>query len=1079
MDLKIISAGAGSGKTYRLTQELTELLKTGVRPDGIIATTFTQKAAAELQERVRVKLLEEGFVQEADELSNALIGTVHGLGVKLLRRFSFEAGVSPQVDIIADEDRQQIFNKAVAMVLPAETIDRMERLCDALGLNKRARFDWRQEIRKISDTARANNFDAAVLRNSRDRSFATFEEFLPQPSTRSEKEWREEMQRQLTETIQALQDNADETKKTRSAVGTLRKFLSRLKTGRPLYWHEWAKVAKLGVGAKSREDMAALQEFAGSVESHPRFRRDIQAFIYNLFDLSISAIQEYEQYKRKRGLIDYIDMEALINQLLDRTEVRQVLREEIDLLLVDEFQDTSPIQLSIFWKLSALVPHAIWVGDPKQSIYGFRGADPAIMRALIEQTGGIDPANIQRHSWRSREDIVYAVNALFTRAFRSLPPEQVALQPKRRAQAGADTANKEDEPPGMIGALRHWHFEPEEGGRTNKAWMSQCIAHSLREFLDNEPVVFDKHEETYRKLQAGDVAVLCRTNPECQAMAEALHQAGLTAAISREGLLQTPEVKLILACLKFVLNEHDSLSVAEILRLSGEDKLQGIIESRLRFIRETEGEGSRTGWASDRELIHKLNDLRPRMADLSSSEILDFLLNELHLRHLISAWGQFDQRQDNVDALRHYARRYEEACNRLHSGASLGGFLLWLDELNRAGQDQQGAGAGPHTVNVLTYHRSKGLEWPVVICHNLENRMRDSVYGMELEEEKPGELDLENILGHRWVRYWVNPYQDQEKNMPLYEKISESEAQKKATRKALEEEARLLYVGLTRARDYLIFPSRAGRNNPTRWLNRCWNEGQEDEPTLIPGEAETPWLWNDCYLPIRSRQLNLPVEFEPLPPLEEPTLFFARPAGYDPKTPYRINPDHPPFDDFSPRTSPAVSFHPRWEPPEEVDPYQLAKALKVMLTGDHADYPAETSMTMAKGILQRFELEDIAPEAVCRYVDRLEEQVQKSFSFEQEKRKVALRYFRQDQLFETVVDRLLIGSGEVVLLQHSGFSGSESQLKNQAMKLAPWCYYASEALAAQYPGKRVRTLIHFVLGGCLLEVESQVSGPAV
>ncbi|MBK7410601.1 MAG: UvrD-helicase domain-containing protein [Saprospirales bacterium] len=109
MNLKIISAGAGSGKTYRLTSEMVSLVAQGVRPEGIVATTFTNKAAAELQERVRVRLLEEGYPEQADRLANALIGTVHSLGVKLLQRFAYEAGVSPQVDIIADED-QQLFS---------------------------------------------------------------------------------------------------------------------------------------------------------------------------------------------------------------------------------------------------------------------------------------------------------------------------------------------------------------------------------------------------------------------------------------------------------------------------------------------------------------------------------------------------------------------------------------------------------------------------------------------------------------------------------------------------------------------------------------------------------------------------------------------------------------------------------------------------------------------------------------------------------------------------------------------------------------------------------------------------------
>ena len=98
------------------------LLKGGVRASGIIATTFTKKAAAELQERVRVKLLQEQLSEQADQLTNAMIGTVHSLGVQLLKRFAFEAGVSPQVSIIADEDHQLLFNQSLTTILTLSLI---------------------------------------------------------------------------------------------------------------------------------------------------------------------------------------------------------------------------------------------------------------------------------------------------------------------------------------------------------------------------------------------------------------------------------------------------------------------------------------------------------------------------------------------------------------------------------------------------------------------------------------------------------------------------------------------------------------------------------------------------------------------------------------------------------------------------------------------------------------------------------------------------------------------------------------------------------------------------------------------
>ena len=431
--LKIISAGAGSGKTYRLTQEMVALLSSGqVRPSGIIATTFTRKAAAELQERVRVKLLSEGLTQQADELTNALIGTVHGLGVKLLRRFAFEAGVSPHVDILPEGEQQQMFNQALAATLQLELIEDMDELSDRLGLTKRSSFfDWRQEVRRLVDIARANDFSLADLQNSSQQSWDSFASFLPGEQPISAKELYQKLEQELSATIEQLDAGEDQTKKTSAVIDRLRAFRRELQLRDHLYWHQWATIGKLDPGAKSREVIAPLKEFAWQHQSLPEFRADIRNFIQNLFQTAIAALREYDDYKKRRGLIDYTDMEVLVSRLLDNPAVKTVLQDELDLLMVDEFQDTNPIQLAIFLKLSQLAKHSVWVGDPKQSIYGFRGAEPRLMQAIIEAAGGIKAENIQIKSWRSRADLVDMVNSLFTRAFPQLPEEQVALAPVR------------------------------------------------------------------------------------------------------------------------------------------------------------------------------------------------------------------------------------------------------------------------------------------------------------------------------------------------------------------------------------------------------------------------------------------------------------------------------------------------------------------------------------------------------------------------------------------------------------------------------------------------------------------------
>lgn len=1073
-NLKIISAGAGSGKTYRLTQEMVSLLKKEVRASGIIATTFTKKAAAELEERVRVKLLEEGMTDKANDLANALIGTVHGLGVKLLRRFAFEAGVSPEVDIMADEDQQVMFNNSLSTVLPNSRIKEMELLADRLGLNKKERYDWRREVKSLTDVARANDFDIATIEKSKQLSFESFVQYLDKVSPKSPEAFNKQLMGLLEEAITRIDQNEDATKVTQTAKNTLRGFLNALKFKSELNWHEWVKISKIKVGAKSRDDVADLMEFAQSHIAHPDFHKDIESFLNNIFDIAIDAIREYEAYKKQRGLIDYIDMESIVNQLLNNKLVQEVLREELDLLMVDEFQDTSPIQLEIFLKLSKIAKHSIWVGDPKQSIYGFRGADPKLMLEIIRQTGGIKQEDIQINSWRSREDIVYATNSLFTKAFDTLPKEQVALQPKRKKLASADSQNEENEPIDMGDALMHWHFQYDGEGRRlpGKPWMENCIADSVKKLLlDRDILIYSKEEKKYRKARPGDIAILCRSNMACADMAKALHKAGLKAAISRSGLLNTAEAKLILACLKFILHRSDSLSVAEILLLASNKTIEEIIDDRLLYLEKLEELG-RTGlWAEDDPLIDQLNTLRGEIIELSSAEILNLIIEELDLRRIIAGWGKVQQRFDNVDVLRKFALNYEEACNRLHSAASLGGFLLWLNELDNEDKDMQGSGENKDAVNVLTYHKSKGLEWPIVICHNLEGNLRDSIWGMNIISETET-VDLKNILGNRWLRYWINPYSDQFRNTVLEERINASPVKKAAHDKALEEEARVMYVGITRARDYLIFPT---RQQPTKWLNRIWHKGQADHPTLDPNSPETPWDWEGNILFAATEVLPFPKEFPHADTLVEEVYYLEERTGKKQHIPYHIDLSK---ENFHGEISASISSKANYVAPilleENADSYTIAKMIKAFLTADNLDYALDDRLAMATAFIERYELVDmIGARALVQQSNAYFEYLSGLFNHKTIYKKYPIRYFRAGRLFETIIDIIVETDNGLILIQNSGFVGEEKKWKNKALELSAWMHLSKTALQQIFKQEKIKTYVHFVLDGGLIELKTK------
>ncbi len=1060
--IEILSAGAGSGKTYTLTGRMVEMLGRDVRPEGILATTFTQKAAAELQERVRLRLLEKGLTREADAIGSALIGTVHSIGARLLQRFAYEAGVSPLVEIIADGDEQRLFNESLAHVLTESRIETMNALSDRLGFTKKddGEYDWRKTIRTITEVARANNFSPEVLEKSKIHSRASFARLLPPVSPATELNWQNRLGALLDQTIAALEEQtADETKTTKEVIGNLRQIANQFRwRGGFLYWHEWVKISKQKVAVKSRELFEPLREFARSHDEHAEFHRDTTAFTDLAFDIAQDALREYAQYKKKRGLIDYTDMETFVSALLRVESVRETLQQELDLLLVDEFQDTSPIQLDIFLQLSLLAKKSIWVGDPKQSIYGFRGAEPALMQAIMEAAGGVRDENILKESWRSRPDLVYAANAIFTRAFSNLPKEQIELKPAFQEPAST----------GAPRALQHWHFRFTDDDRKTpgQPWLENCIAVQLRTFLSREIPVWNKKRDQTRPARPGDVAILCRTNDDCARMAEALNRAGLQAAIAQEGLLETAEARLVLACLKYLVTPSDQLSLAEILVISGRQTLEEMVNNRLQTLQENPESPPSLAAGGD-PLLAKLQQIRPLPADLSAAELTELRLDTRERRRPVARLGQVTQRLDNLDRFRRYALDYESACQRLHSAASVSGFLLWLNRLAEHELDLKAAGESQETVRVMTYHKSKGLEFPITVCHHLDQGLRERVWGVNLENEseKP---DLDNILGHRRLRLWMNPYADQIKGTRLEENLLNSPEWALANRQALDEEARLLYVGITRARDYLILPTTI---KGTRWLNRVFSAGNESATTLDPESEETPFIYNDrviycaveqCYFPRDFQEIEATPEAISLPTLPEPRSFDAlRPYRLDPYTEGALL--HRPADPTPFAPALLLAGAPRTA---------LDAAVKAFMRSDRLGRADAQRLEAARRHLAFFDQESaLKPEQLLRQSAALHQALADRFQPARVYADYPLQKRLDKRMVELQVDILLEGPEGLTAVLFAPFADNMQKWRERCAALLPFAGWVERLLLEAYPDSRVQVAVVFPLEGSISFLE--------
>jgi ATP-dependent helicase/nuclease subunit A len=211
-------------------------------------------------------------------------------------------------------------------------------------------------------------------------------------------------------------------------------------------------------------------------------RADLQAYLESLFSLASAALAVYAQLKIERGAVDFIDQERLLLDALADPALAQTLSSELELLLVDEFQDTSPIQLALFLKLADCARQVVWVGDVKQAIYGFRGGDAALMRAVLANLPALGGSQqILTQSWRARPPLVHLVNQLFAKVFTDIPVHQVVLQPTRTDTPGA--------------ALADWILE---GG--NQALQYRALANGVARLMAAKRMVVDRTTGCSRSL---------------------------------------------------------------------------------------------------------------------------------------------------------------------------------------------------------------------------------------------------------------------------------------------------------------------------------------------------------------------------------------------------------------------------------------------------------------------------------------------------------------------------------------------------------------------------------------------------
>jgi ATP-dependent helicase/nuclease subunit A len=869
---RFISAGAGSGKTYRLTQLLHDMLVDGrVVPSGILATTFTIKAAAELRERVRSHLMAKGQYTLAAAIGEARIGTVNSVCGNLVARFAFEAGMPMQQRVLDEPAAAQLLNEVIDAVIDVKTLAGLitvaRRLClhePAYGNDERP---WMKALRDIVSQARSNAIDPAQLRTFGSRNAGQLLALFP-PSTARDltAELLLAIKTALPTLRQAL--NAKAQKNTADYLQKLEEFERSLRNGN-FHWAHWSRLAKDSPGAKLLVVSQAVTNVAGEHAKHPLLHQDVREYLETLFSLAADVLETYRSRKRQVGALDFADQECELLSILDHPDVADTLRAELDLLMVDEFQDTSPIQLALFLKLAQCAKHVVWVGDVKQAIYGFRGGDDALMSAVVNGLSALGGAKeTLQVSYRSRPALVHFVNSVFGAAFASLQPVDVHLSPDRQEYQG-------------INAVEDWLL-----GGCNADDQYHGIAAGIATLLQIGAQIEDRDSGQLRPLRLGDIAVLARSNVTVNAIAGVLQAQRIMASTEQPGLLSRPEIVLALACLRRLNDERDTIATAEIVSLAECADPEVWLAERLAWL---DSGAPPATWRETGDAIHPIfraiQGLREQRSHLSPQESVHLLLARCDLNRYVLQWQQSPERARlrlaNLERLAGLAAKYEDACRSTGEAATLSGFLVSLRDLAARSADTMPQ-PSIEAVQVLTHHSAKGLEWPVVVLVDLASDVKDSIW-TDVRAESPSSFDVRNPLQDRFLRHWPWPYGAQTK-VPVRDVVEASAVGQTMHAASKEEHKRLLYMSMTRARDLVVL-ARQAKKPVGEWMDAVGLLG-----FLPPGDSSVISLTSGQTVPFARRHLTRDSASLVTAPTSGDLSWFEVPEQLTAKLPLTVNP---------------------------------------------------------------------------------------------------------------------------------------------------------------------------------------------
>lgn len=750
---KIINASAGTGKTHTLKHTFCDKVqKEAVQ--NVIATTFTEKAAAELKSEIRQLLLKKGETDKAGQVLAGNIGTINSVFGRMVSDNAFALGISPKIGIIEEKQQTDLFNKATASIREKYEHNRPQ-FAKALEHFK-METGWFDYVVALCAKYRQNG--KSDVDADKQASFDFFDKLLPFVGN------TQEIQKNMQEALIELKGS----RLNKEVVD----LIERCKDIANWSWEDW-----ITANSQSGVKYETLSIAAGRYLSMPELRDELKTIIFSIFDCAKECMDAYQNAKKELGVIDFIDQETDCLTLL--TKHADVACERLKALYVDEFQDTSPIQLALFSKIlcSSRQPEGVYVGDPKQSIYKFRGTDPLLINEINKSATERDTLET---SYRTVKPIVEYVNGIFENKFASagLKRDQILITKFDRPEKIFDDS------------VVVW-----ETSSKNTAEHYEAVAQKIKELINSGVQVYDKKEKKKRTIRGSDIAVFMRTNAHVDHFAQIAGNYFKVSSASGS-LFACKTVILLMSVLALLPDEKGTLAKAHILKL-------------------TTGFNS-AKFDADNAVFDELKPLRDMHPYLTPCEIVDSVLGLSLVQSYFETTDNTSNAYAEADAFRGLVQAYEEECQNMVKPATLANMLATFKQ-RQSEENFAPVPASPDkdAVAVLSYHKSKGLEWPITVC--MDCNLFETDYKKQLfttHEFTEGDFNIEDPLASRCILClpWGLPVKGD-----FEELLIKNASVQKLITQAEQEYDRLMYVGLTRARDCLILhkPYKITKNGNT------------------------------------------------------------------------------------------------------------------------------------------------------------------------------------------------------------------------------------------------------------------------